>query len=438
MLTFFETQTSSSSESSNAMDKLYDFFANLMSSKISDPTIWMPILIVTLVLFSFVTGWFLRWKWTIFKTVSIVITIIVSVILSVALKAAFEKKAQEDQKFQSAYEILTFAITFISLAVYWGVRGFLWLIIGIIHLATIKKRKEKNKKRSKLSRAGFGGLWAITNVILTLPGSLLLANVISTMAPNSNKANKATEIGVKIMTGGQGSSVTNLASGIFSMVQLFVDSELHDLAIKFIKEPNSLSKDDIEKLLKNSNTIAAILENEKFVDIVAKNIPTLLDEKSKNEIKNNKELEAYITKYEAQFIAANPGSTLNSSEQNKADFTKFVVDKINEELQQNSITLIPEEVKNVFGMLGLAAAKSDSSQEQNLSKIVDAILKINPTISEKTNTADLALGILGNLKNSVLKDLNKQETTETLGNTNNQPNTENPQPDPNMSTGASE
>ncbi|MGZ9414022.1 hypothetical protein [Mycoplasma sp. 5370] len=232
----------------------------LNSMKGSSPHIWVPILFAFSILFSLVTGYFLKLKFTIFKFVSIIITIIGTVIFySITNKYAKEH-------FDDPEGFTTLAATVVALIVYWIFRFIFFTIALVIAIFSKIKKKKSNKTFTKISKLIYGGVFAGTNLLLTVPGALLFSNVL--LFPSDKKTSYAnsTEIGVKILTGGKGTGIHNLYGIIKNGADLATNiNKLQDLLTKDYK---NLSEEDKEALKKILTDVSNLVNDQRIQNIV--------------------------------------------------------------------------------------------------------------------------------------------------------------------------
>ncbi|WBP84037.1 hypothetical protein [Mycoplasmopsis edwardii] len=256
-------------------NQISEFWINLVNSlKSSGSYIWVPILFVALLAISFIVGFVFRSKWTIFKIVAIVLTVVISAISY----AIISKKIQnsDNSNIRGTEGTIPFVVTIIALISYWVIRAIFFIIVTILHSIPKFKIKRSFGKLKLIRRVIFGA----TNAIVTIPGALLFADILTVSSKADNSFKKITKVGVEVMTTGYGESWSGLLTSVKSIDNLLKNaSNSRLLTTKY----SSLSAEDKKKVDLLLSDISTLLNDKRVFDVIVPFIKEKAKENNFNE-----------------------------------------------------------------------------------------------------------------------------------------------------------
>ncbi|MCU9935129.1 hypothetical protein [Mycoplasmopsis cynos] len=333
---------------------LQNIFNHIFKLEASGAQFWAPIIFIVFLGISFLFGMIFKFKWTILKVIAIIITMVGSII-------AYNKIADIVNKHdQNLIGFVPFGVTLIAIAIYWVSRLILFIINLILHVIIkgIQKKKNPIKKRKWLFRI----LGGFSNLVVTIPGSLLITDVFLVGTKNKTSFGEVTKLGVKLLTSNKGVSLAGLIE----------------------KTKN------IEKVL---NTLTKS-------DILSKDYSSLSD-KEKEELENTLKETAHLINDKRIFNAVVPIITKKAKENN--------VDKKIDNIVENAIKEI--ETKDPSYKNASSEKKKEITEKyikENINKLYENTKREDPKIEDKIKTLETVVGNLNeNTKNDLIKEFDK-------------------------------
>ncbi|WP_322961974.1 hypothetical protein RRG51_00405 [Mycoplasmopsis cynos] len=333
---------------------LQNIFNHISKLEASGAQFWAPIIFIVFLGISFLFGMIFKFKWTILKVIAIIITMVGSII-------AYNKIADIVNKHdQNLIGFVPFGVTLIAIAIYWVSRLILFIINLILHaiIKGIQKKKNPIKKRKWLFRI----LGGFSNLVVTIPGSLLITDVFLVGTKNKTSFGEVTKLGVKLLTSNKGVSLAGLIE----------------------------KTKDIEKVL---NTLTKS-------DILSKDYSSLSD-KEKEELENTLKETAHLINDKRIFNAVVPIITKKAKENN--------VDKKIDNIVENAIKEI--ETKDPSYKNASSEKKKEITEKyikENINKLYENTKREDPKIEDKIKTLETVVGNLNeNTKNDLIKEFDK-------------------------------
>ncbi|SJZ58005.1 EI24 domain-containing protein [Mycoplasmopsis verecunda] len=395
---FFEATEQQSSNSNNGLDTIINFLKNL-SDKLNGATVWLPIVITALIAIAFLLGFWFNYKWTIFKVVAIVITIVATILFYNLVSEQIANRLKDDDTTNTTVQSgLPFISTLVAIIIYLSIRVFFFFITLIIQLATKKKRKEKAALRKESGHRGnriwtrvlFGG----TNAILTIPGTLLIANVITTGIPTTNSTTKSTSLGVKMMTGGKGASLSGLGAGVIAGIDLFKKG--NTLFELMQKDPSNLSKKDLDELTQALGATTNILNNEDVQNVI-KEVATSYVKKEVQVINKTLNTDEYLDKLVQHVEETNSSYKLADDAQKKDILTSYAIEQINKKGDEFMGQAESASAKEYLNVARYVISSLNKDTRNSLATISASILNMDPNIESKINTEQVTKAIFNKL-----------------------------------------
>ncbi|MFV8401351.1 hypothetical protein [Mycoplasma sp. 005V] len=433
MNTLFEVAASASaqSESSSSASQFEDIIKILknITNSVGNAAIWLPIVIIALLVISFLIGFWFNYKWSIFKFAAIVLTMIISAIVfkfaSEAIQRHLENENEANQIFRSG---LPFALTIFAIICYLSLRGLFFVITFIIHLARINKRKEKKTKRIANGKRG-NRIWTrllfgTTNVVLTIPGTLLLSNLVTTAMVDDATTSKTTNIGVKIMTGGKGASLSGIGIGTISLLELF---QKGSKLFNTLQNPeNKWTKEELKDIVDTLHSSAALLNNQDVRNTIS-NIAKDVAAKNAPEIAQKTGVNKYIEDTRKELEKENPLFVTLSPEEQSKEVTKYAINQIKSIDNYDQLGM-GEEVAEYLNVAKYVISAVSDDTRKSLAHIFAETLNSAPSVKNQINAEAVINELFNSLSNFKLdketKQKDKQESapvTETNTNNNTQP-----------------
>ncbi|UWD34154.1 hypothetical protein [Mesomycoplasma molare] len=310
-------------------------FLNSFSN--TNPNIWVPILFVFLIGLSFLIGFFFKLKITIAKIISLILTIVTSIILFDVIKSNLKKEYEN---------VLSLAITIISLIIYWIIRIIVISIVFTFSLFGKKKRKEKFKRKNKVTKLILRSIYGVSNVALTIPGSLLFSNVLLTSSEKETSFSESSKSGVYIMTGGRGQGIETLLGSLKDSFENLTENAQKVVEI-FSKNSSEWSEEE-KKIVKDMFKNASKLINDKRIQQIV--FPFIEDNFKKLNIEQS--LEEVVDKAIDRLKIDKPEYNLSSPEKQKEIATNYLKEEINKLYEEAKITNpnLEQEVENIVAL----------------------------------------------------------------------------------------
>ncbi|MHA3839043.1 hypothetical protein ACX1NB_00510 [Mycoplasma sp. HF14] len=361
---------------------------------------YLPYIILGLCALAFLIGFWFNYKWSIFKVVSIILTMIICVVLynttpEIVAKVASDSESKDTETIAKA--AVPFFITILAIPIYWSIRGLFFFITLIIQLCTIKRRKKKKEARKAKGKRG-NRIWTrflfgTTNAVLTLPGTLLMSNVVTTAMNNTSAAN-ATNVGVKIMTAGKGASVSGIALGTVAIADLFNTGSRLFTAMQ--NPESEWTKEQLREIVEALNKSSAVLNNTDFQNMVKDIAWNYVSKENSDTISKDSGLNDYIEKSKEKLEKENPNfNSLSKEEQNK-ELTKYIVDEINNVQDYKDLGL-SDKAKEYLNVAKYLVSSLTPSAQENLTHISAQIFNLIPVVKESINTQDVMKALFDNL-----------------------------------------
>ncbi|MFV8474729.1 hypothetical protein [Mycoplasma sp. Z631] len=422
MNTLFEAAASASAQpapdSSTGIQQLDDVVKMLknITNSVGNVGVWLPIVIIVLFALAFVIGFWFNYKWSIFKVVAIVLTMIISAVIykygSDVVHTQLKDQKEIDQIVRSG---LPFALTILAIIIYLSIRGFFFVVTFIIHLCTIKKRKDKKTKRIASGKRG-NRIWTrflfgTTNAVLTLPGTLLLSNVVTTAMVNDTSTSKATTFGVKLMTAGKGASLSGIGVGTVSLIELF---QKGSKLFQTLQDPESKwTKEQLSEIVDTLNSSAALLNNPDVRNVISQAAKEYAADKAAAIAQNSGALD-YIKNVKDKLREQNPlFDTLSAQEQSK-QVTNYAIKQINSITNYEELGINKDVVAYLNVAKYVISSVSDDTRK-SLAHIAAETLNADKDIKNQINAESVVNALFDNLsKFKVTKpdEDNKEKASE--------------------------
>ncbi|TDV24309.1 hypothetical protein BCF59_0268 [Mycoplasmopsis mustelae] len=346
-------------ESSNSLDTLKNILSWMAQkgSSINFEVLWVVFFIFLII--AFLIGIWFNWKYLIVKAVIIILTIISAFVSSAILKNIINN----DPKLKDYSSLVGSLVTIITILFYLSLSLVCWIVYFIIWIILFFVRfKKPKRKKSKLVRFLVGGLG---NVVISIPGSLILFSLFSASENNQKSTSSLTTISnaftTKIMTANQGDSIAGLGNTILNGI--LAADELKNLLEIFKLSPQERSKAQTKEVAINIMRIVRFLEDPRFnslLNLALKriNLTNLFQNL------NEEAFEKIKIKIKIKTKVAFSSSLLRNQQKARELITSYIKENTSEVLQQYVIG----DSKNIFAFY------------QSLIK------HINPKIASKINT----------------------------------------------------
>ncbi|MFV8479628.1 hypothetical protein ACNQ2L_01365 [Mycoplasma sp. T193] len=428
--TTINTSAQSNANPSTGIQQLDDIVKTLknITNSVGNAGIWLPIVIIALFAIAFLIGFWFNYKWSIFKVVAIILTMIISAVIykygSEAVHSQLKDQKEMDQIIRSG---LPFALTVLSIIIYLSIRGFFFVITFIIHLCRIKKRKDKKNKRIASGKRG-NRIWTrflfgTTNAVLTLPGTLLLTNVVTTAMVNDTSASKATTFGVKLMTAGKGASLSGIGVGAVSLLELF---QKGSKLFETLQNPESKwTKEQFNEIIDTLHSSAALLNNPDVRKVIAQAAKEIATDKASTIAHESGALD-YIDKIKRNLREENPlFDTLSAQEQSK-QVTDYAIKEI-KSIENYENLGVNKNVVEYLNVSKYVISSVSPDTRKSLAHILAETLNADKDIKSQINTEAFVNALFDSLskftisKNQDKKDVEPESQPTTNTNNSNQP-----------------
>ncbi|MFV8468117.1 hypothetical protein ACNQ2K_00380 [Mycoplasma sp. VS292A] len=433
MNTLFEAAASASAQSApnstTGIQQLDDIVKTLknITTSVGNAGVWLPIVIVVLFALAFIIGFWFNYKWSIFKVVAIVLTMIISAVVykygSDLVHSQLKDQKEVDQIIRSG---LPFALTVLAMIIYLSLRGFFFVITFIIHLCTINKRKDKKTKRIASGKRG-NRIWTrflfgTTNAVLTLPGTLLLSNVVTTAMVNDTSTSKATTFGVKLMTAGKGASLSGIGVGTVSLIELF---QKGSKLFQTLQNPeNKWTKEQLKEIVDTLNSSAALLNNPDVRNVISQAAKEYAADNAKLIATASGALD-YISNTRDKLREQNPlFDTLSAQEQSK-QVTEYAINQINSIKNYEDLGINKDVVSYLNVAKYVISSVSDDTRKA-IAHIAAETLNADKEIKDQINAEAVV--------NALFESLSKFKVTQAEDNKENADKPKTAQPETNTNT----
>ncbi|WP_416756237.1 hypothetical protein ACM0IS_00100 [Mycoplasma aquilae ATCC BAA-1896] len=420
----------SAPNSTTGIQQLDDIVKTLknITNSVGNAGVWLPIVIIVLITLAFLIGFWFNYKWSIFKVVAIVLTMIISAVVykygSDLVHSQLKDQKEVDQIIRSG---LPFALTVLAMIIYLSLRGFFFVITFIIHLCTINKRKNKKRKRIESGKRG-NRIWTrflfgTTNAILTLPGTLLLSNIVTTAMVNDTSTSKATTFGVKLMTAGKGASLSGIGVGAVSLLELF---QKGSKLFETLQNPESKwTKEQFNEIVDTLHSSAALLNNPDVIKVIAQAAKEIATDKASAIAHESGALD-YIDKIKRNLREENPlFDTLSAQEQSK-QVTDYAIKEI-KSIENYENLGVNKDVVAYLNVTKYVISSVSPDTRKALAHILAETLNADKNIKSQINTEAFVNALFDSLskftisKNQDKKDVEPESQPTTNTNNSNQP-----------------
>ncbi|MBN4084111.1 hypothetical protein [Mycoplasma sp. CSL10166] len=378
------SENSSSEKSKDAisqiLEKINSFFTKL---DVPSLTYIIPIVIIALFAISFVVGMWLRTKYIIAKIASVGLTIIFSITAATLM--------QNNERFKEYKDVIPFVITFAALLFYWLLRGIFFSITLSIHFWMRKRRKRIDKQKGFVTKTTMRLITGASNMIASSFGIFLFSNVLLSASQKDNSTSKASQVAVKIMTGGKGASLNGIGNFAISVYQVLTSGE--QLFNDYINNPDN--KDAKEKFEKVMEGFTETLNDPKLRKIVLNNLDKIPQLKQMNVIDDET-----ATKVRAKVTSDDPRYVTASKDEKKEIATQYFVDNISQIYDEYIKDSLDNKTKSILG--NFSTNLTTEAKEQLSSKISQIIEKNIQREENKIINFDKVI-------NSLFSELEKRE-----------------------------
>ncbi|WLP85578.1 hypothetical protein [Mycoplasma seminis] len=408
-ISFLQSAPNAQPQSANTY---MDSFVNALkwiNNNMGNVSIWLPIVLTIVILISFVIGFFYRYKWSIFKLVNIALTMVISIIAYTALEKTLQAYIKDQKEVQLlAKSALPFAITLLALVFYLSIWVLFFIICSIVQLATIGRRKHKQQQRVMNGKAANNNvarfIWGSTNAILTIPGALLVGNILTTAIPYTNSTTKSTTWGVKILTLNKGGSLSGIGSGIAAGYELYTKgSKLFEL---LQKNPSEWNKENIIETLQALQAASNLLNNEQIQNVISE-----ASAQYASDIVQKSGAVNTVKNYEDELIKKDPTYLTLTTQKQKDALTKYIATEITQ-ATQDAIKDAGKEAEEYLNITKYVIASVNEETQDKLINIFASVLNTNSEINSKVNTNEIAKAWIETLAKTPLPKDNQKASTQ--------------------------
>ncbi|QKT05690.1 hypothetical protein [Mycoplasma sp. OR1901] len=294
---------------SQILEKINYFFTKL---DVPSLTYIIPIMIIVLFALSFLIGMWLRTKYVLAKVVAVGLTIVGSIAAATTL--------QNNERFVEYKDAIPFVITLAALGFYWLIRGILFSITITLHILMRWRRKRVDRKRNFFKKSTIRLLTGASNMVASSFGIFLFSNVLLSASTKDNSTSKASQVAVKIMTGGRGASLNGIGNFALSIYQIVTGGD--KLFDDYVNNPNN--KEIREKFEKVMEGFTDTLNDTNLRNIILKNVEKIPQVKELKLINNETaaEIRAKVASDEPRYALA------TSEKERKEIATDYIVKNI--------------------------------------------------------------------------------------------------------------